>query len=70
MFLASRYFLGFGISVAAVAAPALVAELSYPSHRGRITALYNTNWFVGSISAGKTLLRCFLVFSEVFPLTD
>jgi MFS family permease len=53
MFLASRYFLGFGISVAAVASPALVAELSYPSHRGRITALYNTNWFVGAISAGK-----------------
>ncbi len=54
MFLVARYLLGFGISVAAVASPALVAELSYPSHRGRITALYNTNWFVGAIIAGQS----------------
>lgn len=49
MFLVARYLLGFGISVAAVASPALVAKLLYPSYRGKITAIYNTNWFVRAI---------------------
>ena len=53
MLLAARYLLGFGLSVASVAAPAFVSELAYPSQRDRVTALYNTNWFVGAIIAGK-----------------
>jgi MFS family permease len=54
MFIAARFLLGFGLSIACVAAPALVAELTYPSHRGKMTALYNTNWFVGAIIAGQS----------------
>jgi MFS family permease len=54
--------LGFGLSIACVAAPALVAELTYPSHRGKMTALYNTNWFVGAIIAGEC--QCSLSLME------
>ncbi|KXH64077.1 sugar transporter [Colletotrichum salicis] len=29
-------------------APVLITELAYPTHRGILTALYNTGWYVGS----------------------
>ncbi|PVH93634.1 general substrate transporter [Periconia macrospinosa] len=61
MFLAARFLLGFGISIAAVASPALVAELSYPTHRGKVTAIYNTNWFVGSIIAAWSTFGTFQI---------
>ncbi|KAI1783953.1 general substrate transporter [Ganoderma leucocontextum] len=33
------------------AAPVLVTEIAYPSHRAPATSLYNTLWFLGSITA-------------------
>lgn len=30
-------------------------ELAYPTQRGPITAMYNTNWYVGSIIAAVSL---------------
>ncbi len=30
-------------------------ELAYPQHRGRLTTLYNTLWYVGSIVAAWTV---------------
>lgn len=42
MFLVSRFLLGFATAFIAIPSPILVAELAYPSHRGKITALYNT----------------------------
>ncbi|THV72686.1 MFS sugar transporter-like protein, partial [Aureobasidium pullulans] len=61
MFIAARFLLGFGLSIACVAAPALVAELTYPSHRGKMTALYNTNWFVGAIIAAWSTFGTFRI---------
>lgn len=37
------------------AGPLLIMELAYPQHRGRLTVMYNTLWFVGSIIAAWTV---------------
>lgn len=42
--------IGFGISLAHGAAPLLVTELAHMQHRARITSLYNTTWYLGSVS--------------------
>ena len=36
-------------------APLLIGELAYPQHRGKLTTLYNTLWYVGSIIAAWTV---------------
>ncbi|KXJ87554.1 lactose permease [Microdochium bolleyi] len=51
MFIASRFFLGFGTAFLAQPAPILVTELAYPTHRGKITAIYQTFFFFGAILA-------------------
>ena len=38
--------IGFGLTFAASAAPLLVTELAYPSHRGVLTSTYNSLWLV------------------------
>ncbi|KAG8812375.1 hypothetical protein FRC17_002048, partial [Serendipita sp. 399] len=48
-FVASRCIIGLGITLITNAAPVLVTELAYPTHRGSLTALYNTLWYFGSI---------------------
>ncbi|KAF5012786.1 hypothetical protein FDECE_1206 [Fusarium decemcellulare] len=50
-FMAGRFFLGFGVSIAAAAGPVYVVEVSHPAHRGVITGLYNVMWPVGAIVA-------------------
>jgi len=53
-FMAGRFLLGFGVSIAASAGPIYVVEICHPAYRGVVTALYNTFWFTGSIiSAGS-----------------
>ena len=55
-FMAGRFFLGFGVSIASSAGPIYVVETSHPYFRGIATAYCNTFWFVGSIlSAGSVL---------------
>ncbi len=44
MFLAGRFFVGFGGGFVFTSAPAMVAELAYPTHRSIVTAIYNTTW--------------------------
>src|SRR5690606_6771590 len=51
-YLAGRFFLGFGISIAASAGPAYVVEIAHPLYRGTLSGLYNCFWFTGSILAG------------------
>ncbi|CCH41021.1 Hexose transporter 2 [Wickerhamomyces ciferrii] len=51
MFLVARIILGFGNTISVVASPPLVSELSYPTHRQPMTALYNSNWYLGAIIA-------------------
>ena len=41
-----RFVIGFGLTFAANAAPLLVTELAYPSHRGVLTSTYNSLWLV------------------------
>lgn len=47
--LAGRFVLGFGVSFATTAAPSYVVEMSPPQWRGRLTGLYNTFYYTGSI---------------------
>ncbi|KAJ4240354.1 hypothetical protein NW757_012532 [Fusarium falciforme] len=51
MFIVSRGFIGFATVFPQVACPILVSELSYPTHRGKMTALYNTFFYFGAIGA-------------------
>ncbi|KAI1783954.1 hypothetical protein LXA43DRAFT_1128370 [Ganoderma leucocontextum] len=46
-----RFLIGFGLTFPVAAAPVLVTEIAYPSHRAPATSLYNTLWFLGSITA-------------------
>ncbi|KAB5549491.1 general substrate transporter [Coniochaeta sp. 2T2.1] len=50
-FMAGRFFLGFGVSIAASAGPMYVVEINHPAYRGRVGAMYNTLWFSGAIVA-------------------
>jgi MFS family permease len=42
MFMVSRCLLGFATSFIGQPSPILITELAYPTHRAKITALYNT----------------------------
>ncbi|KAH9481375.1 Lactose permease [Psilocybe cubensis] len=48
-FIGARFIIGFGLSFCTNAAPLLLIELAYPTHRGRITAMFNSCWYLGSI---------------------
>jgi MFS family permease len=50
-FMGGRFLLGFAIPIMTTAGPLHVIETAHPAHRGVITGLYNTFWFVGSILA-------------------
>ncbi|KAF5333204.1 hypothetical protein D9611_002530 [Ephemerocybe angulata] len=47
--LGGRFTLGFGVAITTTAAPAYVVEMSPPQWRGRLTGLYNTFYYSGSI---------------------
>ncbi|KAF2149855.1 hexose transporter protein [Myriangium duriaei CBS 260.36] len=51
MFVAARFFLGFGIAIAHGSSPLLITELVHPQHRATFTSIYNTTWYLGSIVA-------------------
>ncbi|KAJ5158795.1 Major facilitator superfamily domain general substrate transporter [Penicillium coprophilum] len=56
--LASRFFLGWGYSMASSAAPAYVVEMSHPAYRDILTGLYNCQYFVGAIAAAGACRGC------------
>ncbi|KAI9935134.1 hypothetical protein MW887_000755 [Aspergillus wentii] len=56
--LASRFFLGWGYSLASSAAPAYVVEMSHPAYRDILTGLYNCQYFVGAIAAAGACRGC------------
>ena len=70
----SRFFLGFGCGVMSQPSPILLAELAYPPHRGKVTALYHcfyvrepkTTYIVWS-AIDTTILTCFYFFSLLAP---
>lgn len=51
MFIISRFIIGFGTACIAQPAPVIITELAYPTHRGKVTALYNTFYYFGAILA-------------------
>ena len=51
MFVAARFFLGFGVAIAHACSPLLITELAHPQHRAIFTTIYNTTWYFGSIIA-------------------
>lgn len=48
MFIAGRIIIGLGTGIVAVAAPQLMTEVAYPTHRGKMVSLYMTQWVVVS----------------------
>ncbi|EKG17461.1 General substrate transporter [Macrophomina phaseolina MS6] len=55
MFIGGRFLVGFGSNLSQGSAPLLVMELAHPAHRGKLTTMYNTLWYVGSIVAAWTV---------------
>ncbi|KAG5734947.1 Lactose permease [Termitomyces sp. T112] len=49
VFVGSRVIIGFGLQFCLNSGPLLLIELSYPTQRGKITSLYNSSWYLGSI---------------------
>ncbi|PSN65984.1 general substrate transporter [Corynespora cassiicola Philippines] len=48
-YMAGRFFMGFGNSLAQLSSPLLLTEICHPQHRGRVTAVYNCLWNAGAI---------------------
>lgn len=59
MFIIARLIVGFGTSFINQTSPILISELSYPTHRGRITSLYFSTYYIGSIIAAWTTYGTF-----------
>ncbi|KAJ9636856.1 hypothetical protein H2201_006476 [Coniosporium apollinis] len=51
MYLAGRFFIGFGSNISNGTCPLLITEIAHPRHRGKLTTLYNTLWYLGAIIA-------------------
>jgi MFS family permease len=54
MYLAGRFLIGFGSNISNATCPLLITEITHPRHRGRITTIYNTVWYLGAIIAAWT----------------
>ncbi|KAL2826950.1 general substrate transporter [Aspergillus pseudoustus] len=64
MFIAGRLIIGVGTGIVAVAAPQLMTEVAYPTHRGKIVSLYMTQWVVGYLAAAWTTFGTFKMESS------
>ncbi|KAJ5386544.1 hypothetical protein N7509_009085 [Penicillium cosmopolitanum] len=51
MFVFSRFMVGFGLGIVSVAAPPLLSEVAYPTHRGKLVSFYLVSWPLGSLIA-------------------
>lgn len=59
VFIGARVLIGLGMSFSINAAPLLISELSYPTHRGKMTSLYNSLWYSGSTIAAWICLASY-----------
>ncbi|OBT57507.1 hypothetical protein VE04_01608 [Pseudogymnoascus sp. 24MN13] len=64
MFILGRFLIGIGGGLVAVAAPQLMMECAYPSHRGKLVSLYMTQWPVGYLIAAWTTYGTFKLQSS------
>ncbi|KAK3110149.1 hypothetical protein LTR53_015864 [Teratosphaeriaceae sp. CCFEE 6253] len=51
MFIAARFIIGLGICYTQSCSPMLITEIAHPQYRGKLTTIYNTLWYFGSIIA-------------------
>lgn len=51
MFVFSRFLVGFGLGIVSVAAPPLLSEVAYPTHRSKLVSFYLVSWPLGSLIA-------------------
>ncbi|KXH42749.1 hypothetical protein CNYM01_03772 [Colletotrichum nymphaeae SA-01] len=58
MFIISRLIVGFGGMFVVHPSPMLIAELAYPTHRGKYTSAYWTMYYLGAILASWTTFGC------------
>jgi MFS family permease len=63
-FAVGRFFIGVGLEFCAIASPVLITELAYPTHRGKVTSLYNTFFFVGAIFSSWATFGTFKMSSS------
>ena len=56
-YLAGRFFLGFGSTIAS-ACPAYIVEIAHPVYRGVMAGLFNCFYYVGSVLAAAVLRGC------------
>jgi MFS family permease len=63
MFIGCRFLIGFGNAWACIAAPVLITEIAFPTHRAPLTSLYNATWYLGSIIAAWTTFGTFRIES-------
>lgn len=56
--IASRFIVGIAGLLAAQPAPLLVAELAYPTFRGKVTSLYWASYYIGAILASWLCFGC------------
>ncbi|KAK7416180.1 hypothetical protein QQX98_005377 [Neonectria punicea] len=59
MFVLSRFLVGFGLGIVSVAAPPLLSEVAYPTHRGILVSFYLVSWPLGSLIAAWTTYGTF-----------
>lgn len=64
MFVAARFFVGFGCTLSQLSSPLLLTEIAHPQHRGRVTAVYNCLWNVGAIVATWLTFGTFKIHNE------
>lgn len=64
MYLAGRFLISFGSNISNGTCPLLVTEVAHPRHRGRLTTIYNTLWYLGAIVAGWTTFGPLVGFSD------
>ncbi|KAK2747033.1 hypothetical protein FQN55_005302 [Onygenales sp. PD_40] len=49
MYVAGRFVLGFGNSLAQMSSPVLLTEICHPQHRAKVTTIYNCLWNLGAL---------------------
>lgn len=64
MLVVSRLVLGFASPVSQSISPILIAELAYPTHRGKVTTMTNSVFFMGSTIAAWVVFGCGFIQSN------
>ena len=64
MFVASRFVIGFGLGIVSTAAPPLLSEVAYPTHRGQIVSFFLVSWPLGALIAAWVTYGTFTMESS------